>query len=152
MLPVADADGCGRLTLGSAGPRSDRKPRGRRYTGRRGSLPLDRRVTLAMEAPSSCGRARAPGALTRVRAARETRDVRRLIVAVALVCGASSIAPVGLARGQDAPPSADEEARVRFAAGRLAPLVSKTYPLAQAADALDDMMNRRVQGKLVLQV
>jgi hypothetical protein len=60
------------------------------------------------------------GALTRVRAARETRDVRRLIVAVALVCGASSIAPVGLVRGQDAPTSADEEARVRFAAGRLA--------------------------------
>ena len=39
-----------------------------------------------------------------------------------------------------------------IAAGRLAPLVSKTYPLAQAADALDDMMNRRVQGKVVLRV
>jgi tetratricopeptide (TPR) repeat protein len=58
--------------------------------------------------------------------------VRRLIVAVALVCGASSIAPVGLARGQDAPPSADEEARVRFAAGRLA-LAARRYD-----DALTD--------------
>jgi NADPH2:quinone reductase len=37
-----------------------------------------------------------------------------------------------------------------IAAGRLAPLVSKTYPLAAAAQALDDMMHRRVLGKLVL--
>jgi NADPH2:quinone reductase len=39
-----------------------------------------------------------------------------------------------------------------IAAGRLMPLVSKTYALADAAQALDDMMNRRVQGKLVLAV
>jgi NADPH2:quinone reductase len=39
-----------------------------------------------------------------------------------------------------------------IAAGRLRPLVSKTYPLAQAAAALDDMMNRRVHGKVVLTV
>jgi NADPH2:quinone reductase len=37
-----------------------------------------------------------------------------------------------------------------IAAGRLQPLVSKTYPLAQAAAALDDMMHRRVHGKVVL--
>lgn len=32
------------------------------------------------------------------------------------------------------------------------PVVSKTYPLANAADALDDMMARKATGKLVLEV
>ncbi|MGC2520952.1 MAG: NADPH:quinone oxidoreductase family protein [Burkholderiales bacterium] len=34
--------------------------------------------------------------------------------------------------------------------GRIKPLVSATYPLERAADALNDMMNRKVQGKAVL--
>ena len=34
--------------------------------------------------------------------------------------------------------------------GRLKPLVSKTFPLARAADALDDLVNRRALGKIVL--
>ena len=34
--------------------------------------------------------------------------------------------------------------------GKIKPLISATYPLSRAADALDDMMNRRVQGKAVL--
>lgn len=34
--------------------------------------------------------------------------------------------------------------------GTLRPLVSKTYPLEQAADALEDIRARRAQGKLVL--
>lgn len=35
-------------------------------------------------------------------------------------------------------------------AGKIRPLVSATYPLERAADALADMANRRVQGKAVL--
>jgi NADPH2:quinone reductase len=34
--------------------------------------------------------------------------------------------------------------------GKMKPLVSKTYPLARAADALNDMAARKVQGKVVL--
>lgn len=34
--------------------------------------------------------------------------------------------------------------------GKLKPLVSKTFPLARAADALDDLVNRRALGKIVL--
>jgi NADPH2:quinone reductase len=37
-----------------------------------------------------------------------------------------------------------------YAAGKFKPVVSKTYPLAQAAQALRDMMERRVTGKVVL--
>ena len=36
------------------------------------------------------------------------------------------------------------------AEGKLKPLISATYPLTRAADALNDMMNRRVTGKVVL--
>jgi NADPH2:quinone reductase len=35
-------------------------------------------------------------------------------------------------------------------AKKIKPLVSASYPLARAADALNDMMNRKVQGKIVL--
>jgi len=35
-------------------------------------------------------------------------------------------------------------------AGEIKPLVSATYPLEGAADALNDLMNRKVQGKVVL--
>ena len=35
-------------------------------------------------------------------------------------------------------------------AGKIKPLVSATYPLERAADALSDMINRKVQGKVVL--
>ena len=35
-------------------------------------------------------------------------------------------------------------------AGKIKPLVSASYPLARAADALNDMMSRKVQGKIVL--
>ena len=34
--------------------------------------------------------------------------------------------------------------------GKIRPVVSETYPLAQVANALNDMMNRRVTGKVVL--
>jgi NADPH:quinone reductase len=34
--------------------------------------------------------------------------------------------------------------------GKLKPHISATYPLAKAADALNDMMNRKVMGKVVL--
>jgi NADPH2:quinone reductase len=33
---------------------------------------------------------------------------------------------------------------------KIKPLISATYPLSRAADALNDMMNRKVQGKVVL--
>jgi len=36
------------------------------------------------------------------------------------------------------------------AQGRLKPHVSARYPLARGAEALDDMMNRRVIGKVVI--
>ena len=39
-----------------------------------------------------------------------------------------------------------------IAAGQLKPLVSKTYRFADAAQALEDMMNRRVLGKVALTV
>src|SRR5437867_1283432 len=35
-------------------------------------------------------------------------------------------------------------------AGKIKPLVSASYPLERAADALNDMMNRKIQGKVVL--
>ncbi len=35
-------------------------------------------------------------------------------------------------------------------AGKIKPLVSASYPLERAADALKDMMSRKVQGKVVL--
>ena len=38
----------------------------------------------------------------------------------------------------------------RLAEGKLRPHISATYPLEQAADALYEMLNRRVQGKVVL--
>ena len=37
-----------------------------------------------------------------------------------------------------------------FATGKIKPLISATYPLSRAADALNDMLNRRVKGKVVL--
>ena len=37
-----------------------------------------------------------------------------------------------------------------FAAGTLKALVSKTYPLAEAAQALNDLLASKVFGKLVL--
>ena len=37
-----------------------------------------------------------------------------------------------------------------FGQGKLHPHVSATYPLAQAAQALKDMAERRVMGKVVL--
>jgi len=37
-----------------------------------------------------------------------------------------------------------------LAAGKLKPLIGATYPLARAADALNDLMNRKVKGKAVL--
>ena len=37
-----------------------------------------------------------------------------------------------------------------YLAGKLKPLVSETYPLERAADALNDMANRKVKGKVVL--
>ncbi len=39
-----------------------------------------------------------------------------------------------------------------FAEGRLKPLVSKEYPLSEGAQALKDMMDRKVTGKVVLLV
>jgi NADPH2:quinone reductase len=35
-------------------------------------------------------------------------------------------------------------------AGKIKPLVSATYPLERAADALNDLVNRKVHGKVVL--
>jgi NADPH2:quinone reductase len=43
-----------------------------------------------------------------------------------------------------------EEIMHWFAAGRLRPLISASYPLGQAANALNDMIQRKVQGKVVL--
>jgi NADPH2:quinone reductase len=37
-----------------------------------------------------------------------------------------------------------------FDTGKIKPYVSATYPLARAADALNDMLNRKVTGKVVL--
>ena len=37
-----------------------------------------------------------------------------------------------------------------LSAGKIKPLVSATYPLERAADALNDLMNRKVHGKVVL--
>jgi NADPH:quinone reductase len=37
-----------------------------------------------------------------------------------------------------------------FASGKIQPVISATYPLDRAADALNDMMNRKVTGKVVL--
>jgi NADPH2:quinone reductase len=38
------------------------------------------------------------------------------------------------------------------ATGKLRPLISTAYPLSRAADALSDMLERKVQGKVVLQI
>ena len=45
-----------------------------------------------------------------------------------------------------------QELLTLYAEGKLKPLISTTYPLTHAADALNDMMNRRVKGKVVLLV
>lgn len=37
-----------------------------------------------------------------------------------------------------------------FETGKIKPLISATYPLSRAADALNDIMNRKVTGKVVL--
>ncbi|HYT37383.1 MAG TPA: zinc-binding dehydrogenase, partial [Ktedonobacteraceae bacterium] len=37
-----------------------------------------------------------------------------------------------------------------FSAGKLKPHISATYPLEQAAEALNDVMSRKVKGKVVL--
>ena len=37
-----------------------------------------------------------------------------------------------------------------FLEGKLNPLISKTYPLEQADQALNDILQRRVAGKIVL--
>jgi len=37
-----------------------------------------------------------------------------------------------------------------YKAGKIKPLVSSTYPLAEASRALEDLQNRKVQGKVVL--
>jgi len=51
--------------------------------------------------------------------------------------------PVGHRRNQDA------LARL-FAEGKVNPHISATYPLAQAATALNDLLARKVTGKVVL--
>jgi NADPH2:quinone reductase len=38
------------------------------------------------------------------------------------------------------------------ATGKLRPLISTTYPLSRAADALNDMLQRKVKGKVLLQI
>jgi NADPH2:quinone reductase len=43
-----------------------------------------------------------------------------------------------------------QELLAMVAAGKLTPLISATYPLERAADALNDVMARRVVGKVVL--
>ena len=37
-----------------------------------------------------------------------------------------------------------------FSAGKLKPHISATYPLEHSAEALNDVMNRKVKGKVVL--
>jgi NADPH:quinone reductase len=80
-------------------------------------------------------------------------EIPKLPLNLALLKGASA---VGVFWGQFArlDPLANranlDQVMAWIAAGQLSPLISKTYPLAQAAQALNDMMNRRVQGKLVL--
>lgn len=39
-----------------------------------------------------------------------------------------------------------------MAGGQVKPLISARYPLARAADAINDLMHRRVSGKVVLDV
>ncbi len=43
-----------------------------------------------------------------------------------------------------------QELMTWFAEGKIKPHISASYPLEQAAQALNDMMNRRVMGKAVL--
>ena len=43
-----------------------------------------------------------------------------------------------------------QELLIWFTTGKIKPLISATYPLNRAADALNDMMNRKVTGKVVL--
>ncbi len=53
-------------------------------------------------------------------------------------------------REKDANAASLKELSTWFAQGKLKPLVSATYPLSQAAQALKDMSERRVKGKVVL--
>ena len=43
-----------------------------------------------------------------------------------------------------------QELMALFNAGKVRPHISATYPLERAADALHDVMERRVKGKVVL--
>jgi NADPH2:quinone reductase len=81
-------------------------------------------------------------------------EIPKLPLNLALLKGASA---VGVFWGQFARvyPAENranlDQVMAWIAAGRLAPLVSRRYALGDAARALDDLMNRRVQGKVILE-
>jgi NADPH2:quinone reductase len=80
-------------------------------------------------------------------------EIPQLPMNLALLKGASLVGVFFGAFVKAEPQSAEKNLRElmgMLAAGKLKPLISKTYPLHRAADALNDVMQRRAVGKIVL--
>lgn len=80
-------------------------------------------------------------------------DIPKIPLNLALLKGCSIVGVFWGAHVQREPAVNAENLRTLvswWAEGRIKPLVSQTYPLARAADALNDMLQRKVKGKVVL--
>ena len=80
-------------------------------------------------------------------------DIPKIPLNLALLKGCSIVGVFWGAHVQREPKLNAENLRTLvgwWAEGRIKPLVSQTYPLARAADALNDMLHRKVRGKVVL--
>ncbi len=80
-------------------------------------------------------------------------DIPKMPLNLTLLKGASIIGVFWGAFVKNEPAASAENMKALFELlklGKLRPLVSETYPLERAADALNDMMQRKVVGKVVL--
>ena len=80
-------------------------------------------------------------------------DIPKIPLNLTLLKGASIIGVFWGAFVKSEPAASAENMKALFSLleqGKLRPLVSATYPLERAADALNDMMQRKVVGKIVL--
>jgi len=80
-------------------------------------------------------------------------DIPKIPLNLALLKGCSIVGVFWGAHVQREPKRNAENLKTLvqwWSEGRIKPLVSQTYPLERAADALNDMLQRKVRGKVVL--
>jgi NADPH2:quinone reductase len=80
-------------------------------------------------------------------------DIAKIALNLTLLKGASIVGVFWGSFVKNEPAAFANNMQELFAlmmAGKLKPLISATYPLEQAATALNDMMARKVVGKIVL--